>query len=1044
MYGRYRDKTRPQAQSQPRYKQQDFSGGLSEDAPATKINYDEVALLENIIAYPDRLEGRSGTQRFSLATLPGSGTHHYLAFHPNTQKFLLHRGAELYLSTDAAAISWTQVKLHGMGYRSLVAGGGGLTGSGLGAVLIRGMSATNTENGTAYWRLSNSGTTRTVNVYSDSLRLNLIGTGSRSGDGGLGITMSNASGFGAFVTVTYGGATSEGTFTPQSSPYASFDVGLNTNDDSKIFAYKGDFLVAVDSASRSSSGYDEESVWSLVYVNTTNAGMAFLGGGSGTGYGQSPIYDSGTEGVATPYGRRYLYTLSRIVNSSGNPDSTKNRTTGTLVFEGPANDQTRISGDNATRDYGEYWSANAVSVSNPNTVSLIDNGNVDAGNPLTIAGFGHYTHTSLYGSLDVGTTYGIDPVTGEGNNREIYVWIKDVDISSTSLSDDKTDDELRARYAKGFGLRTRFFTEMSYSEIGEVAGSFLYSLKRGQNQIRYCQLAKPEYMGFYRADLQFFTLEDGVQELRKVGDSLVILCSKSTYLSDPKIYEDVGTVEPVFVLRGPSKISSNIGVVDYGTVADIDADSFIAFCSDRTIRAFSGNGWGQDLASNKVTERLDTVVAPGSVGIYGSGVYLLWYKNAAADTTPTQCLRLGFGGRAGNGWSRITGSEFPFPPLYTGALVINDSSSRQRIVVIDNADGYMHWVETFTNAALAKIFKDGATVAGLSGTAITATFRPRELFGDEESHTCYHEESHIYLRPAGSAYVSGFSLTARAYVDGGSSASGTVAGASLTGGDIQYFERIRGKRIQQEYEFSQSGFLVVSHDTHFQVHDTKAIADGPSETNEAGYQNALAGGENLKHWLTRPSMFLNRATGSNYNYSGITPSFVTGPDGKTYGLNLAGEGGSSPASYTQPDGTSYSDFTLMFWVKDVGDYPSGNLIQITGNNNFAVSFTSSTVISINGVGTVTITNIGDSAWHHFAVVRSGSEVGVYQNGALKGRVTVTGAKGGSSYMLNPTQISINVYDVVLQNTAITAAAAALAYYYTSVTSDNGTKVLPLA
>lgn len=1039
MYGRYRDKTRPQAQTGPRYKQSNFEGGLDEDAPATKIAYDEVALLENLIAFPDRLEGRSGTQRFSLASLPGSGTFNYLAFHPNTQKFLLHRGPELYLSTDATASSWTQVKrLGGQYYGTWNISDGQIT-----SILLQGYNDTNTENGTIYYRVTNSGTTRTVTLYSDANRTTIIATGSRTGNGTVALPSSGNSGLSAQAAVTYT-ADVVGTIYPTQS--ATLGPALSVNSASKICAYKEDFLVFVDGANYTAVlGYSADNFnFSFVYVKASSARMATMGDGV---YG-NPVFgllnSTNTESSTYPYGRRYLTTFSRIVDSSGNINTSLNRVSGTLVFESPANSISR-SGDNTpTTDYAEHWFATPITSSATYSLDLIYSGTVASGtySLLGLPASGHYTHISLYGTLDIGTTYGTDPVTGEGNSREIYVWIADVPLGTLSYSDPKSDNELRAAYKAGFGLRTRFWTAMPYSEIGEIAGSFLYNLERSQNKIRYCQLGKPEYLGYYRSDLQFFTMEDGVQELKKTGDNLVILCSKSTYLSDPKNYEDAGTVEPIFVLRGPSKISSNIGVVDYGSIADIDSDSFIAFCSDRTIRVFSGTGWGGDLAGNKVTERLDTVVAPGSVGAFISGVYLLWYKNAASDTTPSQCLRLGFGGRAGNGWCRITGSDFPFPPLHTGAVVINDSSSRQRLIVIDASDAQMHWVETFTNAALARVFKDGSSQSGLSGTSITATFRTRELTGDEESNTIYHEESHIFMRPAGSAYVSGFSLTSRAYVDGGSSASGTVAPASITGGDIQYFERIRGKRIQQEYEFSQSGFVVVAHDTHFQSHDTKAIADGPSETSEAAYQSALAGGTNLKHWLTRPSEYLNRATGSNFTYSGTAPTFVSGPDGKDYGLSLIG---ATPGAYVQPDGTLYSDFTLMFWVKDVGDLgaSAAKVVQYTGNNNFTVHFNSAILININGEGTITIDTIA-SGWHHFAIVRSGSEISVYQNGSLKGRITVTGSKGGSSFMINPGQMTLGIYDVVNQNTALTAAAAAIAYYYSNVVNENGNKVLPLA
>lgn len=1031
MYGRLRRKTRPEAQVEPKFVQDNFQGGLNEDFPASGIGANELTVLENLIAFPDGLEGRSGTKLFSNVTLPGSGTVHYLAFHPQTKKFLLHRGTDLYLSGDSNMLSWTQVKLHGMSYRSLT-GGAGITGTGVTSALIRGMSATNTDSGTCYWRLSNSGTTRTLNVYSDASKANLIGTGSRTSDGGLGITMSNASGFGAYCVIAYGGATTEGTF--YLSAGYPYEVGLATNDDSKILAYKDDFIVAVDSAS-STSTYGTENVWAFAYVNTSKTLMAFLGGGSTRGYGQTPIYDSGTEGVATPYGRRYLYTYSRIVNSTGNPDSTVDRVSGTLVFEGPSNGQTRISGDESTRDYAEYWSANAVSVSNPNTVSLIDTGNIATGNPLTSSAMGHYTHVSLYGSLDVGDN-GIDPETGAGNNRELFTWIADVDISSTSMSDEKTDDELRARYVNGFGLRTRFFTEIPYSEIVDVVGSFIFALKRGQTEIYYGQLSKPEYMGFYRSDQQFITLDDGVQEIKKLGNNLMVLCARSTYLVNPALYSDQGLVESVFVLRGPQRISDNIGVLDYGSIAYMDENSFIAHCSDRTIRVFSGLAWGPDLAANKVSKTIEQIAVPGSVGGFISGVYLLWFRTIGS--TNEKCLRYGFGGRSGHGWSVVTGADFPFPPLLTGAVVINDINSIQRLIVLDNSDGVFHWVETFQNQGLSKVYKDKVDVFGAGGTNIFPRFRPRELSGPTEDHTCYHEESHVYLRPLGDSFLRGFNLTALAYTGGDLTAVGSIK-ASTTGGDIQFYDRVRGVRIQQEYAFINSGFKVVKTDTHYQVHDTARIDDGPENSDEAGYQSEIS--SNMKHWLTREKKKKNRANALDYTMTWADFSFVSSPDGKTYGVPMGAFGESSDTRlFTQSDTTVYSDFTVMFWIDQISAYPTKKIFEIQGTNNFYVQFTNSTTIDINGAGNVTLSTL--STWSHIAIVRSGSTVSVYQDKVLKGTVSVSGTKGGSRFYWNGQRDpGFYLYDGRVYNTVITTSA--LAFYYTDVITGNGLKTLPI-
>lgn len=68
-----------------------------------------------------------------------------------------------------------------------------------------GVSRSNTMNGVLFWTLTNSGSTRTVNIYRNPNKLSsdLVATGSRSGDGAITLSASNSSGLTGAVTVTY-------------------------------------------------------------------------------------------------------------------------------------------------------------------------------------------------------------------------------------------------------------------------------------------------------------------------------------------------------------------------------------------------------------------------------------------------------------------------------------------------------------------------------------------------------------------------------------------------------------------------------------------------------------------------------------------------------------------------------------------------------------------------------------------------------------------------------------------------------------------------
>ena len=1012
MRGRFRRKTRAEAQQEPTFHQEDFSGGLNSDVPASKIRANEVYVNENFVVFEDgRIEGRSGTQLFSNTVLPGSGTIHAMDQHPTSKKFVLYRGQVLYYA-DSAMAAWTELKTNGMNYNSAT-----FTGA-VTVTLIDGYfkktTASNSNAGVLYWNLVSSGGDRTLNVYKDVAKSNLVASGTRAGTGVINCQQQNNSGIliGANLSVYSSDDTDSGN-TITGLTASSFDI----NQDGRFVKYKNDFILLLTRNTDDSTTLTLTDITSSLYIDMTALVFYYLGAGQANAYGAAPLVNSGSEGSSTPYGRRYIYTWSRIVNYSDAEDVTLNRTTGKLVFESPTN---RLY--SATQaDYGETWLASAIG---SNAISLIAAGETVHASKRAD---NRYTHTSLYASLDIGVN-GIDPVTGAGNNREIYVWVADIDITAVTYTDTTTDAILRARLLAGFGLRTRFWVEQPSGSLGDIISDFLYKGKQATNKITYGQLAKPEYLGFYNPALQTMTVEDSLQDIRKSGTSAVVLCNKSTYVSNPKVFENASNLESVFVLRGPTKVPGNIGVIDYGSIAEKDENSLIAHCSDHTVRIFDGQAWGADLAGNRISRIIETIVEPGSVGVFEAGVYLLWYKNATGDTIPTQCLRLGFGGKAGLGWSKCTGADFPFPPLYLGALTITDANNIQRILVYDSADDLFHWVETFTSRSLTKYYKDKVAVAGTGGTSVVPKFRPRELIGPTESYELYHEESHIYPRAQGSAFVSGMTLTARAYVDGGSTATGSISSASTSGGDLQFFERVRGNRIQMEYEFSESGQIVTSIDTHYQAHDVAAIEDGPGESLEAGYQLEIA--SSLLVWITRPRAF-NRATAAGLTLTGTAPTLVTGPDGNTYAMSFT-----AAYSYVTASIAAFTDFSFCFWIKS---FTTGVNQLFVFSATMEVLFTNNTTINICGQ-TLTVDTIA-SGWHNFWLSRSGSTISVYQNGALKGTVTFGTAGTAAAFRIGD---SSNFSAVILDDIrfrSATITAAAVSYYYTQVVAG-GNKVLP--
>ncbi len=1018
MRGRLRNKNRQQSQKEQTFQQGQFDAGWINDLPASDLPKGGMALLENFVGYPEYLEGRSGCQRFSNTAFPGTGDIQSFAQHPTSKKFVLHRQSGLYIA-DSAMASWaTAYEFASSSAQSCTVAGD--TSSQISTRLIRGLSTSSSNAGVLYWSLTNSGSVRTLNLYKDAIKTQLVSTGSRTGNGVLYMLQQNNSGVGGYVTVTY-----VGDDTDSGNTFTGTTEGTAGNSLSCLKPFGNDFLLF------NQAGLN--GVY-LIYVDLTNSKLIDLNAGRYLGYGATPFDGAATQAAATPFGYRYTYTFSRIVGSAGGADYTKNRISGTLVFESCSNDVNTDT--DLAKDYGEFWVANAISPSNSLTIATTPS--ALGSSQVGLQARPHYTHISLYRTLDIGVA-GVDPVTGSGNNREIYVWVGDYDITLPTVIDDKTDDEMRASFSAGFGLKVRFWKPIPSGEIGETTANFYYIAARGTNTVSYGQLTHKEHIGFYNPAFQRFKLDDGIQIIAKSPDMVSFVCANKTYISNPNSYFDAGgqAQAPVYAIQHFTTASENIGVTDWGSFAAMD-NAFIAHCSDHTIRIWNSSYWSEDIASRRINQIVRQMVI-GSLGIYGVGAYYLFYRTSSSETNNNLCLRYGFSRESGFGWSKVSGAAWPVTETSTGAVQIIDANNLQRILVYDAVDTYTYWIETFTaytGSSTTKVFKDKVAVAGTGGTDIVCTARFPEWTAAEESLDLFHKESYIYDRPYDEAtgYPSGFSRTLKAYTDGSTTAVSTITAATAKG-DLQFFDKVQGNRIQMEVVFATSGARLTGIGTLCDVFDRMAIGSTAASSTDATSQASLA--TSLKHWLTRPLNLLNRATGTSYTLTGTAPTNVTGPDGKTYGLSFV-----SGASYSVADTTSYSDFTVHFWGKSVTT--ASRIFQMTGTDSFYVQFGSNTSLSINGAGNITVATIA-SGWHDFWIVRSGSTVSAYQAGAVLGStVTVATARGGTTFDINPDGSVMSLYDIRAYNTALSATE--IAYYYTDVSSSTlaGNKVLPLA
>ncbi len=101
MSGRMRNTSKRQADRQIVRQQSGFIGGMNLDKPTSEIQVNELANLENMRAFLDRLETRSGTEK--QANLPGSGTFHNYFYHQGNKQHIIHRGDRLHIADNISS-----------------------------------------------------------------------------------------------------------------------------------------------------------------------------------------------------------------------------------------------------------------------------------------------------------------------------------------------------------------------------------------------------------------------------------------------------------------------------------------------------------------------------------------------------------------------------------------------------------------------------------------------------------------------------------------------------------------------------------------------------------------------------------------------------------------------------------------------------------------------------------------------------------------------------------------------------------------------------
>lgn len=194
---------------------------------------------------------------------------------------------------------------------------------------------------------------------------------------------------------------------------------------------------------------------------------------------------------------------------------------------------------------------------------------------------------------------------GQGNRfGKIYdvntdTWI----VGYERFKDSLTDDDLLPRIT-AYPLYQRFYENIIDSNIGIICPGWLITALRDTNQIYYSQIPTGyEYlMGYHHPLYQISNVKDSIRAIEQVTDRAIIYCSSSTnvipYNSVDEIrLDNIGIA--VSILSNVMQVDSNIGVIDYNSIVNIDIGRQIMITNEPAIRIFDGVKYGPNIASQK-------------------------------------------------------------------------------------------------------------------------------------------------------------------------------------------------------------------------------------------------------------------------------------------------------------------------------------------------------------------------------------------------------------------------------------------------------------
>lgn len=167
---------------------------------------------------------------------------------------------------------------------------------------------------------------------------------------------------------------------------------------------------------------------------------------------------------------------------------------------------------------------------------------------------------------------------------------------------DRIDDDTVRNRIKFLSMKNRLWEKIPSGNMGRVMPGWMFVATRSTKKFYYSQLpTEYQYLaGYYFAGYQFNEdVNDSMQSIQEFQDRIVIYCAKSVYAGATNTstpFSIPTTGQFINVLNGMQPQEAHIGILDWGSIVDIDTGKQIVVTSEPGVRVFDGFKFGPNLA----------------------------------------------------------------------------------------------------------------------------------------------------------------------------------------------------------------------------------------------------------------------------------------------------------------------------------------------------------------------------------------------------------------------------------------------------------------